>query len=58
MLIHSYTLLTTMASLEKERSSIGVYADTRERFNDAKPYDSISADEFIDLLLDRWEGRQ
>lgn len=47
-----------MATREKERSSIGVYADTRERFNKAKPYDSMSSDEFVEVLLDKWEGRR
>jgi hypothetical protein len=47
-----------MSTVEKERSSIGVYVDTKERFDDAKPYDSMSADEFVDVLLDRWEGRR
>lgn len=47
-----------MSAVEKQRSSIGVYADTKERFDEAKPYDSMSADEFVDVLLDRWEGRR
>lgn len=44
------------AETEGNRSSLGVYDDTRRRFNRAKPYDSMSADEFLDVLLDRWEG--
>lgn len=47
-----------MRSEEKTRSSIGIYSDTKQRFDDAKPYSSISADEFVNVLLDRWEGRR
>lgn len=47
-----------MEAEQKERTSLGVYAETRRRFEDAKPYDSISADEFVNVLLDRWEGRR
>lgn len=47
-----------MNTEEKQRSTIGVYADTKQRFDDAKPYDSMSGDEFVDVLLDRWEGRR
>lgn len=43
---------------EEARSSLGIYDDTRQRFNTAKPYNSMSADEFLDVLLDRWEGRR
>lgn len=42
-------------SAQGQRSSLGVYADTVERFNQAKPFDSISADEFVNELLDTWE---
>lgn len=40
------------------RSSLGVYDETRRRFKDAKPYQSMSDDEFVRVLLDRWEGRR
>lgn len=46
------------AETEANRSSLGVYDDTRQRFNDAKPYASMSADEFLEVLLDAWEGRR
>lgn len=47
-----------MEASEPDRSTIGVQRDTKRRFDDAKPYDSMSADEFVDVLLDRWEGRR
>lgn len=47
-----------MSTREKERSSLGVYEETRERFESAKPYESVSADEFVNVLLDKWEGRR
>lgn len=47
-----------MSAEEKQRSSLGVGRDTLRRFNQAKPYDSMSADEFVDVLLDKWEGRR
>lgn len=47
-----------MSAEEKERSSLGVTAENRRRFNQAKPYSSMSADEFIEVLLERWEGRR
>lgn len=40
---------------EPDRSSIGVYAETKQRFDRSKPYDSMSADEFVRALLDQWE---
>lgn len=47
-----------MSTVEKQRSTIGVYSDTKERFDGAKPYDSMSGDEFVEVLLDKWEGRR
>jgi len=47
-----------MDASKTDRSTIGVQGDTKRRFDRAKPYDSMSADEFIDVLLDRWEGRR
>lgn len=47
-----------MSAQEKERSTLGVFGQTRRRFKDAKPYDSMSDDEFVRVLLDRWEGRR
>jgi len=43
---------------ENERTTLTVRRDTHERFQSAKPYDSITADEFVGVLLDRWEGRR
>ena len=47
-----------MSVQEKERSSLGVLADTKGRFDRLKPYESMSHDEFVNVLLDRWEGRR
>lgn len=47
-----------MSSEGRRRSTIGIRTDTKERFDQAKPYDSMSADEFVDVLLDKWEGRR
>lgn len=40
----------------KERTTLTVSRKTHQRFDEAKPYDSLSADEFVDTLLDKWEG--
>jgi hypothetical protein len=42
---------------ETEETSLRVTGEVKQRFDTAKPYDSLSADEFIDTLLDRWEGQ-
>lgn len=47
-----------MSAEEIERSTLGVRRDTKQRFDRCKPYDSMSADEFVDVLLDKWEGRR
>jgi NAD dependent epimerase/dehydratase family enzyme len=47
-----------MSTTERQRSTIGVYGDTKERFDSAKPYDSMSGDEFVEVLLDKWEGKR
>lgn len=47
-----------MDAKETKRSTIGVHKDTKRRFDRAKPYESMSADEFVDVLLERWEGRR
>jgi hypothetical protein len=47
-----------MSTDGQERSSIGVYPGTKQRFDRAKPYNSMSADEFVDVLLDHWEGKR
>jgi len=47
-----------MSQSENHRSTLGVHTDTKRRFEDAKPYDSMSADEFVDVLLDKWEGKR
>jgi hypothetical protein len=47
-----------MGTAEEDRSTLGVRRDTKQRFDQVKPYDSMSADEFVDVLLDKWEGRR
>jgi hypothetical protein len=42
----------------KDRTSVALYDDTKQRFDRVKPYESMSADEFVDVLLDRWEGQR
>jgi len=44
--------------VEKKRTTLGIKKSTKQRFSQAKPYDSLSDDEFIDTLLDKWEGRR
>lgn len=40
----------------KTKTTIGLYQDTKRRFDEAKPFDSLSADEFLHELLDEWGG--
>jgi len=47
-----------MSAEGRQRSTLGVYSDTRQRFQKAKPYESLSDDEFVEALLDKWEGRR
>ena len=47
-----------MSQVENERTTITVRRDTHQRFQGAKPYKTISADEFVDVLLDHWEGKR
>lgn len=49
---------TGMDAEQESRTSLGIYADTKRRFKRAKPYDSMSDEEFVNVLLDRWEGRR
>jgi hypothetical protein len=42
----------------RQFSTLGIRKDTKRRFEEAKPYESLSHDEFVDVLLDRWEGRR
>lgn len=39
-----------------EYTTLALQADTKRRFDEVKPYESISADEFIHELIDTWEG--
>jgi hypothetical protein len=45
-------------SEESAHTTLWVRKDTAQQFKEAKPYDSMSADEFVDVLLDKWEGRR
>lgn len=47
-----------MSQTTDRRTTLSVREPTRERFESAKPYDSMSADDFVGVLLDRWEGRR
>lgn len=47
-----------MAEADSRRTTITLDRSTKEKFDRAKPYKSLSADEFVDVLLDRWEGRR
>lgn len=38
------------------RTTIAVRGETKEQFKDAKPFESLSADEFIQHLLDEYDG--
>jgi len=44
-------------SEEPERTTLAVRGGTHRRFRSVKP-DGLSADEFIKVLLNRWEGRR
>lgn len=37
------------------RTTLSVDKETHERFQEAKPYESLSANEFVDELIDRYE---
>ena len=45
-----------MAEAESRLTTIALDQSTKKKFDRAKPYESLSADEFVDVLLDRWEG--
>lgn len=45
-------------SEEQTHTTLWVSKETADRFKEAKPYSSMSADEFVDVLVDRWEGRR
>lgn len=36
-------------------TTLALQAETKQRFDEVKPYNSMSADEFISELLDLWE---
>jgi DNA-binding MarR family transcriptional regulator len=47
-----------MAESDRRRTTITLNRSTKEKFDRAKPYDTLTADEFLDVLLDRWEARR
>lgn len=47
-----------MSQAESTRTTITLDKSTKARFDRAKPYESLSADEFVEVLLERWEGRR
>jgi hypothetical protein len=42
----------------RKRTTLTVSRETHAKFNQAKPYDSITADEFLTELLDNWGDSQ
>lgn len=36
-------------------TTVALQADTKRRFDEMMPYESMSADEFVSELLDTWE---
>lgn len=47
-----------MPQSQTDVTTVRVTKSVKDRFDDAKPYDSMSANEFVDVLLDRWEGHR
>lgn len=51
------TILLNMSSrASHDRKTITVHKDVHTRLGEAKPYDSMSFNEFLDELLEDWEG--
>lgn len=46
-----------MSQSANDRTTLTVSRDTHSRFRSAMPYESMSADEFVDVLLDEWDRR-
>lgn len=42
---------------ENGATTLRVKRPVKEKFDEAKPFDSMSANEFVDVLIDCWEGR-
>lgn len=47
-----------MSQTTTNGTTVRLSQPTKKRLDQAKPYNSMSADEFVDVLLDRWEGRR
>lgn len=41
-----------------EQTTVALKPSTKDRFDQAKPYESITADEFVNELLDLHEGER
>lgn len=39
----------------KDRATLGIERETKERFEELKPYNTITHDEFIQVLMDTYE---
>lgn len=39
-----------------ETTTIALHRDTKERFDEAMPAETMARDEFVRMLLDRWEA--
>ena len=46
-----------MENCSKE-TSIRLTRPVKNRFDEVKPYSSMSANEFVEVLIDHWEGRR
>lgn len=42
----------------QQKTTLTVERRVLNRFQSCKPYDTMSHNEFVDVLLDRWEGRR
>lgn len=46
-----------MSESQPNHTTITIYPETLQRFNDAKPYNTVSSDEFMQELLDEYESQ-
>lgn len=47
-----------MTQSKASKTTLTIDRSTKEKFDRAKPYESLSADEFVEVLVERWEGRR
>lgn len=46
-----------MNTTQTDRTSVGLSIRVKEKFDEAKP-GGLSANEFVDVLVDHWKGDQ